>query len=442
MTPLEYYEKIKEDYDKISPSMCVLKWEHLEMHLGSAQSHSCFHVPMKHINEDEDFHNTEQKKEVRNQMLDGVRPSECSYCWKAEDAGSWSPRITLAPIHTLKDKDIIVKTASLPRNADVYPKYLVMSFNTKCQLKCSYCGTQSSSSWYEEIKNDGPWDVISDESSRGYNLNGRETLYTGDDNAMTKKFWEWIKQAVMHLHTIRLTGGEPLLSENTFKLAKFIRNHPNGENIEFNVNSNLCVSDRRVERIIDTMKDMKKPKVYASIDSWGPQAEYIRHGLKVDMFERNLEKLVDAKIDVGIMSTFNFMSIPNYKELLDVILDFKGLSWIKGDATFLLDTPHMVYPKHLSALIIDDKQLDNLRELVYYMSTHVDDNDVTKFNSGEYAKFERVLQWVEKNRFTGNELIKHRKDFRAFVDEHDKRRGTNFIETFPELEYFYEMCNG
>ena len=182
--------------------------------------------------------------------------------------------------------------------------------------------------------------------------------------------------------------------------------------------------------------------MYASIDSWGPQAEYIRHGLNVDMFERNLEKLVDAKIDVGIMSTFNFMSIPNYKELLDVILDFKGLSWIKGDATFSLDTPHMVYPKHLSALITDDKQLDNLRELVYYMSTHVDDNDITKFNSGEYAKFERVLQWVETNRFTGDELIKHRKDFKAFVDEHDKRRGTNFIETFPELKYFYEMCNG
>jgi hypothetical protein len=28
-------------------------------------------------------------------------------------------------------------------------------------------------------------------------------------------------------------------------------------------------------------------------------------------------------------------------------------------------------------------------------------------------------------------------DFVKFVDEHDKRRGTNFIETFPELEKMY-----
>lgn len=30
-----------------------------------------------------------------------------------------------------------------------------------------------------------------------------------------------------------------------------------------------------------------------------------------------------------------------------------------------------------------------------------------------------------------------RKNFVAFVDEHDKRRGTNFLETFPEFEQTY-----
>ena len=30
-----------------------------------------------------------------------------------------------------------------------------------------------------------------------------------------------------------------------------------------------------------------------------------------------------------------------------------------------------------------------------------------------------------------------RKDFVKFVDEHVKRRGTNFLETFPEYQQFY-----
>ena len=44
--------------------------------------------------------------------------------------------------------------------------------------------------------------------------------------------------------------------------------------------------------------------------------------------------------------------------------------------------------------------------------------------------------------FTNNKdwLTKQRKDFVLFIDEYDKRRGKNFIETFPEMEDFYNLC--
>ena len=35
----------------------------------------------------------------------------------------------------------------------------------------------------------------------------------------------------------------------------------------------------------------------------------------------------------------------------------------------------------------------------------------------------------------------NRRDFKIFVDEHDRRRGTNFLETFPELTEFYNHCS-
>ena len=65
MNPTEYYKRINARYDKVGPGFCVLKWHHLEMHLGSAQSHSCFHCPQQHLNLDEDLHNTKQKMEQR-----------------------------------------------------------------------------------------------------------------------------------------------------------------------------------------------------------------------------------------------------------------------------------------------------------------------------------------------------------------------------------------
>ena len=39
-----------------------------------------------------------------------------------------------------------------------------------------------------------------------------------------------------------------------------------------------------------------------------------------------------------------------------------------------------------------------------------------------------------------NDLITNRQDFYRFFNEHDKRRGTNFVETFPEMEDFYNQC--
>ena len=34
----------------------------------------------------------------------------------------------------------------------------------------------------------------------------------------------------------------------------------------------------------------------------------------------------------------------------------------------------------------------------------------------------------------------HRKDFYKFFSEHDKRRGTDFCKTYPELADFYHKC--
>jgi len=435
-TPVEYYTKLKEEYDAVAPGFCVLKWHHLEMHLASGVSHSCFHCPQQHLSIDEDLHNTAQKKQVRKEMLEGKRPDECDYCWKIEDAGGWSPRITLSPIYTLKDENIIASTAKLAPDADVYPKYLELSFSNTCQLACSYCDAQQSTRILSEIETHGPYPLKVKDNFKQYELNGRESLYEERTNPFVEKFWKWIREAILHLHTIRVTGGEPLLHKTTFELAKFIKNHPCRDQISFHVNSNLCVSEKKIDRLIENM--YKNSKVYASIDTWGKQAEWIRHGLDINLFEKNLLKILDAGFDVGIMTTFCFLSIPRFDTLIEKVLEWK----LKYPGQVYFDTPFLTNPPMLSALIANQHMLDKLDDLCYTMKINTDDNDNTKFNSGEYLKFERIVKWVNSNKFTGDTLTKHRVDFARFVEEHDRRRNTSWFDAFPELQYFYEEYNG
>ena len=53
----------------------------------------------------------------------------------------------------------------------------------------------------------------------------------------------------------------------------------------------------------------------------------------------------------------------------------------------------------------------------------------------ETEKIKRIYDWSISE--SGDQKINERRNFKKFVDEHDRRRGTDFVKTFPELEEFY-----
>ena len=92
--PNESYQQWRDRViDKISPSFCGAKWYNATIWLNSGSTASCHHPPAHKIPLEEviknykAIHNTEYKKMVRKQMLEGERPKECDYCWKVEDLG-------------------------------------------------------------------------------------------------------------------------------------------------------------------------------------------------------------------------------------------------------------------------------------------------------------------------------------------------------------------
>jgi hypothetical protein len=47
---------------------------------------------------------------------------------------------------------------------------------------------------------------------------------------------------------------------------------------------------------------------------------------------------------------------------------------------------------------------------------------------------------MESAIYTPEKLLEGKRDFFNWFTEYDRRRGTNFLETFPELEDFYFEC--
>ena len=78
-----------------------------------------------------------------------------------------------------------------------------------------------------------------------------------------------------------------------------------------------------------------------------------------------------------------------------------------------------------------------MEDLGMHKYEHVDGYYEVGFFDFEQEKVRRMTDMVVED---DNWLMKQRQDFVLFIDEFDKRRGKNFLETFPEMEDFYGLC--
>lgn len=455
--PNKKYKTIAIKLDTVGKGFCLAKWHHVSMHLHTGDNHSCYHPSMHRVSLEEleknpsALHNSEFKKQQRKAMLEGERPAECSYCWALEDLPD--NQISDRHLRSLEFEELkpsINEVKNLDWQENVYPRYLEINFGSECQMKCAYCAPSISTAWESEIKKYGDYPLQDFRNRMQYHVNnkGRDVwIYKEEGNPYIEAFWKWFPDAYPNLQTLRVTGGEPLLSRNVFKVLDYIDQNPRPD-LQFSVNSNMSIPERNLNKFIDVAKKLKSEKkvkefmLYTSVDTWGPQAEYIRHGMELDKWESNIDKYLTEVPDsyVGLMITVNFLSIPNFDKLLDKILELRKKYNTRFNKRIQFDTPYLLEPCHLSLQILDDSHIEKLNQTLAYMKTKQSNFDLYKFTNEEVAKFERVVRWVEQNRFTDNKLLTHRKDFYLFIEEHDKRRGTNFLSTFPELTEFYNLC--
>lgn len=451
--PNKKYKKIEIKLDEVGKGFCLAKWHHVSIHLHTGDNHSCYHPSMHRVSLEElkdnpsALHNSEYKKKQRKAMLEGERPKECSYCWALEDVGHFSDRhFRSAEFEDIKPS--IKEVSNLPWDANVAPRYLELNFGSECQLKCAYCAPSISSSWENEFNKFGDYPLLQNRNKRQYHANnkGRTVwIYKEKDNPYIEAFWKWFPDIYSNLQTLRVTGGEPLLSSNVFKMLDYVETNPNPD-MEFSVNTNMCVPERNLNKFIEKSKvlinekKIKRLQAFTSIDTWGPQATYIR-GMDLDLWEKNVDRFMTSVPNsyLGLMITVNFLSIHNFKDLLVKILEWRKKYNTKFDNRFTFDTPYLLEPEHLSIQLLDDSHIEKMYECLDFMKQNCKNYDTTKFSSTDVEKWERVIKWVELNRFKDQRLIENRVDFKLFVDEYDKRRGTNFLKTFPELTDFYQL---
>ena len=148
------------------------------------------------------------------------------------------------------------------------------------------------------------------------------------------------------------------------------------------------------------------------------------------------------------MITFNALTVTTFKDLLVKILEwrkkYQGVIVPPKEGsgrTIRFDTPYLKEPLHYDMNILPKEEfMPYMTEALAFIFENVDDDDPTMFQTMEYEKFRRVHDYMAQTTYSEDKLKIAHKDFYLWFNEYDKRRKTNFLETFPEYRNFYEWC--
>ena len=437
--------------NEVSPTFCLAKWHHTTIYLQTGETHSCYHpaphkIPLGELALNVDaLHNTKQKISERAEMLAGGKPSGCNYCWNIESLGE-------DYISDRKERNASIYTeerlAAIKHNPLKHfnPQYIEISFGNECNFKCGYCHPKHSSAYYKEIKDHGPYTMVRNHR----NDIDWFTIYEEETNPYVEAFWKWWPDVSKTLTILRITGGEPLLQQSTWRLFDELEKNPQPQ-LELNINSNFGIKPIMIDRLVEKVNNLlakdaiKDFKIFTSIDTWGKSAEYIRTGLNLEVWEKNLDTyLTKTTLPITFMITFNILTVTNFQSLLEKILEWRekynGFDQNKWQR-IRFDTPFLKEPLQYDMNLLPKEDfMPYMYRHLEYIKTNLDDRDRSKFSELEYEKFLRVVKYMETSNYSDDKLLEGWRDFYNWFTEYDRRRGTNFVETFPELSTFYFRC--
>lgn len=396
---------------------CRLKWAWSSLYLNSGITTSCHRSGKSTLTTDNffNFHNTEKKIIDRQTMLQGKWPGGgCEYCQNAELAGSQSDRqfqLAIPNEHPMElDLNNTLTTVD-PTTIDIF-------FKNTCNLACLYCNSSLSSR------------IATEDAKFGIPL----TQLANDDiiekdryDELVPLFWSWLDQGYSKLIHINILGGEPFLQDDFYRLLDYIEEHPN-PNLTINVVTNLIVKKEIIVGFIEKIKKLisdrklKNLMILASVESWGTEQEYVRYGFNGDIFEKNIEYLLDQKfVTLNLLSTVNTLSIPSMPLLAEKVIKWNSTRNIIWYTHLVLPiNQHVLSPKYFDFEIFEpsfNKVLDSL-------STRSDKHTET---------IKLLKGIIQRLKVTNKRDLDKQQELVTYLNEVDKRRNLDWQKTFPWL---------
>jgi hypothetical protein len=410
-----------QDYNNYFPiktaTACNSKWTWSTLWLNRGMSSSCHRVDPVSIdlNNFNNFHNLPKKIADRELMLKGQWPKGgCEYCQKIELAGGHSDRQHNNAIGGYVPKEL----ATDPTATHVTPRIVEIFAHNTCNFSCIYCMEDLSSQVEAENRKYG-------------HKSGIKTIpiITQDqNNDYFNKFLEWLENNIQELARLHLLGGETYLQHDLMSgIFDIIERKPN-PNLQLNIFSNFNAPKKLWYDYNNRIKDYARAgninrfDLTCSIDCWGPQAEYVRHGLDLTILEEYLAWAAEQSEDwlyLNVNQTVSNMTIKTMPGLIEKINQYNRHRHIGHYFQFVTG-----YPFQHPDIFDYSMWADDFDSILSVMSDVSSEDKETK---------NRMIGLQKQLQNTCRQDTTKIFELHTYLDEIDRRRKLDWRSLFPYL---------
>ncbi len=420
---------------KESKVFCMAPWVHIANIPNGDILPCCISLDgsMGNLYQDDikDIWNNDRYKEFRKDILNDKESKHCQRCYKEE---SWGNKATLRNSfnwHFEKDYDLLInQTAEDGTLLDMKFLRWDFRFSNLCNLACTTCSAQYSSTWVPITKQMDPWFEM-------------PRFNTSDINR--DKFINTIKDQSSVVEEIYFAGGEPLIQSEHYEILEQIESIGRLDQISFTYSTNLTSLSYKSTNVVDYWSKMKNLRLLVSIDEIDQERlHYIRYPAKLDKIIDNVRELNKNLTKPGhswsVTPTWSLMNLHRIKDIISFFKDndllppnfSENLHWEWDIHNIIL-----MHPEHLSISCASPEWKTFLKEkLNEYQDWYLTEMIPLKRQDLRDQATSALKDSMQRFFNALNDQVNFDKEkWLSWVNSLDKVRGTDFAKTFPELNW-------
>ena len=433
---------------KLSPTFCVFPFVHFlagpskHWRLCCVSQEGIFDENKKPYqlqnNNPKELWNSEGMKQIRKKMWEGKKLSQCRHCYYQESVNrkSYRQRSNEEWLKKPKVKKIISESLKNDFHVKENPLYLDLRPGNLCNLKCRMCNPGNSS------KIELEWKKLEDNKDFQKAIGPRSSMFKSKENVLIpwdkkEDFWKDMDEWMDGLKKLYLTGGEPTLIKNNWKLIDRLIQSGQSQSVSlvFNIN---CT--KVPESLLNTFDQFENVCLNLSLDGYGSVNDYIRDPSRWSQIEDNVKQILRSakgkNVDIRITPVVQVYNILNLCELFQWVDGLnEKFSLLKKREGIVIEL--LILDNDPSCLDIRILPEEARKTAVERIKSYLKGSRRTKWDSAFKNSVESVIYILENVIHQKREEQVH--NFKKYTAILDQIRKNDFKSSLPELYQYISL---